>query len=325
MLLQGILFVIGFPILIKGADLLVEGASSIAKRLNVSDIVIGLTIVSFGTSAPELIVNILASFEGATDLAISNILGSNIANILLILGAAAVITPMKVKSNTVWKEIPLGLLAVILLFLMGNDILFDPSGTNAIGNVISRVDGLVFLSFFVVFMYYTFGLVKLGQDSEVVDEDIQIMSWTKSGVFIFLGALGLAFGGNWIVNGATALAEYFNWPEALVGVTIVAVGTSLPELATSIVAAMKKNADIAIGNVAGSNIFNVFWILGLSSVINPLPYDPATLDRDVYMAIASAMLLFLAVFVGKKHHIQRLEGSVFLLIYFSYILYVLFS
>lgn len=322
MLLEGILFVLGFPALIKGADLLVDGSSSIAKRLKVSDIVIGLTIVSFGTSAPELIVNVLASFEGATDLAISNVLGSNIANILLILGVAAVITPLTVKSNTVWKEIPLGLLAVVLLFLMGNDILMDPSGSNAIGNVLSRADGLVFLAFFVVFMYYTFGLVSANKE-KVKDDDLVKMSWSKSGLFIFIGSIGLALGGKWIVDGAISIASYFEWPEALVGLTIVAIGTSLPELATSVVAAMRKNADIAIGNVAGSNIFNVFWILGISSMINPLPYNPAEVDSSALMAIVAAALLLLFLFIGKKHVLARWQGVLFLGVYFSYMIYLI--
>ena len=321
MLLQGILFVIGFPLLIKGADLLVDGASSVAKRLKISDIVIGLTIVAFGTSAPELIVNILASFRGSSDLAISNILGSNISNIFLILGVAAVIAPMKVKSNTVWKEIPLGLLSVVLVFFLANDIMFNPSG--ATQDSLSRIDGLVLLSFFIVFMYYTFGLITSGQE-QLEDEDIEIMTWPKSLLFIGLGGLGLAVGGNWIVDGATAIASYFNWPEAIVGLTIVAIGTSLPELATSIVAAFKNKADIAIGNVAGSNIFNVFWILGLSSVINPIPYNPSELNRDAIMAIIAAIMLFLAIFIGKKHHIQRLEGTIFLITYFAYMAYVIF-
>lgn len=323
MLLQGILFLVGFPALIKGADLLVDGASSIAKRLKVSDIVIGLTIVSFGTSAPELIVNVLASFSGATDLAISNVLGSNIANILLILGTAAVIAPLVVKSNTVWKEIPLGLLSVLLLFALGNDVLMDPSGQNAIGNVISRADGFVFLAFFVVFMYYTFGLVSATKDHVKEDDELEKMSWGKSGLYILLGGLGLALGGKWIVDGAVAIADFYQLPEALVGVTIVAIGTSLPELATSVVAAMKNNADIAIGNVAGSNIFNVFWILGVSSLINPLPYNPAESDMSAVVAILAAALLFVFLLIGKKHVLTRWQGVFFLVLYFGYLIYLI--
>lgn len=325
MLLEGILFVLGFPALIKGADLLVDGSSSIAKRLKVSDLVIGLTIVSFGTSAPELIVNVLASFSGATDLAISNVLGSNIANILLILGTAALITPLVVKSNTVWKEIPLGLLSVMLLFALGNDVLMDPSGQNAIGNVISRADGFVFLAFFVVFMYYTFGLVKASKDKVKKDEDLKKMSWSKSWIYILIGGFGLAFGGKWIVDGAIAIASFYELPEALVGVTIVAIGTSLPELATSVVAAMRNNADIAIGNVAGSNIFNVFWILGISSLISPLPYNPAESDLSAWIAILAAALLFVFLLLGKKHVLSRWQGGVFLMLYFGYMIYLIVS
>lgn len=320
-MIESILFLVGFPVLIKGADFLVDGASSIAKRLKVSDLVIGLTIVSFGTSAPELIVNLLASYRGATDLAISNVLGSNIANILLILGTAAMITPLKVKSNTVWKEIPFGLLAVILLFFMGNDIWVDAGLGASTMDVLSRVDGMVLLSFFVVFLYYTFGLAKSGDDD--IEEDIELLPWNKSIFYVLLGMVGLALGGQWIVEGAVMIADKFGLPEAIVGVTIVAIGTSLPELATSVVAAMKKNADIAVGNVAGSNIFNVFWILGASASISPLPYNAMQSDRDALMAIFAALLLFLGLFVGKRHTIYRWEGALFLTAYFGYMIYLI--
>src|SRR3989338_7485526 len=221
-----ILFVIGFVVLIKGADLLVDGSAAIAKKLKISNIVIGLTIVSFGTSAPEFIVNIFASVQGNTEIAIGNILGSNIANILLILGISAIIYPITAKINTVVNEIPLSLLAAIVLGLMANDMLIDGAGFSGI----TRIDGLVLLSFFAIFLYYTFGISK--SDKDIVEEEIKVFSYSKAVIFIILGLAGLVFGGKWIVDGAVQIAEFFNISQSLIGLTIVAIGPSLPELAT---------------------------------------------------------------------------------------------
>ncbi len=319
MVLTYFLFVLGFCFLIKGADLLVSGASSVAKKMKISNLVIGLTIVAFGTSAPELIVNLLAAFKGSSDLAISNVIGSNIANIFLILGVAAAICPLKVKSNTVWKEIPLVLLSVLLLFFMVNDAMLD--GMNF--NTLSRIDGISLLAFFVVFMYYSFGIAKNTNDAE--GEKVDELSNSKSTIFIILGMLGLALGGQWIVEGAMMIAKNFGLTETLIGLTVVAIGTSLPELATSIVAARKGHADIAVGNVVGSNLFNVFWILGLSSTINPLNFNAALSNVDVIVSILAALLLFLFMFIGKKHILQRSQGYLFVLIYFSYITYLVLN
>lgn len=310
------LFALGFVLLIKGADYLVDGSASIAKRFNISNLVIGLTIVAFGTSAPELIVNLFASFNGSSDLAISNVLGSNLANMFLILGVASVIYPLKVKSNSVWKEIPLSLLAIVLVFFMANDVLFDGASTNAI----SRIDGVSLIAFFIVFMYYSFGIAKNTDDSES-DEEIEVLSISKSTSFVFFGMIGLALGGKWIVDGAVFIAKSFNMTEALIGLTVVAIGTSLPELATSYVAAKKKNADIAVGNTVGSNIFNVFWILGLSSLIRPLPFDAANNNVDMYAAIGASLLLFIFMFVGRKHLLQRWQGVLFLIAYFAFMIF----
>lgn len=315
-MLTYILFVIGFVLLISGANILVEGSASIAKKLNISSIVIGLTIVAFGTSAPEFIVNIFASVQGNTDIAIGNIIGSNISNILLILGVSSIIYPLATQENTVWKEIPLSLLAAILLGVMVNDTLIDGGTFSGL----TRIDGIVFLAFFIIFLYYTFGISKVS--GENTDLEIKEMSYLKSSLYIVGGLLGLVFGGKWIVDGAIKIAEGFNVSQSLIGLTVVAIGTSLPELATSAVAAYKKQSDIAIGNVVGSNIFNIFWILGFSSVINPLPFSKDS-AIDVIMTIVASLILFLIMFIGKKHTVERWQGVIMILIYISYVAYLI--
>lgn len=315
-MLTYILFVVGFVLLISGANLLVEGSASIAKKLNISSIVIGLTIVAFGTSAPEFIVNIFASIQGNTDIAIGNILGSNIVNILFILGVSAVIFPLATKENTVWKEIPLSLLAAILLGVMVNDTLIDGGTFSGI----TRIDGIIFLAFFIIFLYYTFGISKV--IGENTDLEIKEMSYMKSSLYIVGGLSGLIFGGKWIVDGAIKIAEGFNVSQSLIGLTIVAIGTSLPELATSAVAAYKKQSDIAIGNVVGSNIFNIFFILGFSALIRPLPFSK-TSDIDIMMTIFSSLILFLIMFIGKKHTIERWQGITMIIIYIGYVAYLI--
>lgn len=312
-----VLLIIGFVLLIKGADFLVDGASSVGRRLNVSDLVIGLTVVAFGTSTPELFVNIFASIKGNTDIAIGNVLGSNIANIFLILGVSAVISPLAVSKGTVWKEIPLSLLAALLLGVMANDRLIDKSSISAL----TRIDGLVFISFFIIFIYYSFGIAKRidGIDEHVPQKQYGLL---KSFLFVIGGLIGLGIGGNWIVNGAVHIASNLGVSESLIGLTIVAVGTSLPELATSAVAAYKKNVEIAVGNVVGSNIFNIFFVLGLSSIIKPLPFQPSG-NIDIGVVILASLLLFLWMFTGKKHSLDRWEGIVFIILYASYITFLI--
>jgi cation:H+ antiporter len=309
-----LLFFIGFVALIKGADLLVSGASSAAKRLGVSSLVIGLTVVAFGTSAPELMVNLLASYQGNTDIAIGNIIGSNIANIFLILGISAMIYPLAVGRGTVWKEIPFALLAILLVAVMANDQWLDGAATSAI----TRTDGLALIGFFIVFLYYIFGIATQSSGGE--SEEVVMYSWVRSSIMMILGLTGLVIGGKWIVDGAVAFATSLGVSEALIGLTIVAIGTSLPELATSAVAAYRKNVDIAVGNIVGSNIFNVFWILGLSSIIAPLPFNPS-LSIDIFVAVGATILLFLALFVGRRHQIERWQGGLFV---FGYVLYMVY-
>ncbi len=309
-------FFIGFVILINGADFLVDGASAIARRFNVSDLVIGLTVVAFGTSTPELFVNVVASAKGNTEIAIGNVLGSNISNILLILGVSAVIYPLSVSKGTVWKEIPFSLLAVIVLGLMANDQVIDGTGSS----LLTRIDGLVLLGFFAIFLYYSFSIAKA---IEGLDEHVsaKAQSVTKSLLLIVAGLIGLTLGGKWIVDGAITFAQSFGMSESLVGLTIVAVGTSLPEMATSAMAAYKKKVEIAVGNVVGSNIFNIFFVLGISATIKPLPFQ-AKSNWDIGVVILASLLLFLSMFTGKKRSLDRWEGIVFLFLYVVYVAYL---
>ncbi len=319
-LITYVLFVIGFLFLIKGADVMVNGASSIAKRLNVSDLVVGLTVVSFGTSAPELIINVLSSIQGSSDIAIGNIFGSNIANILLILGISAIIHALPIHRNTVLSEIPFSLTATLLVGYLANAALFQ-EGT---GLEISRYDGGVLLFFFFLFMAYIFKVSKeSGGESDDNSDGIEELPLWKAITFVVVGMLALFLGGKWVVDGAIDIAKIFGLSESLIGLTVVAVGTSLPELVTSAVAAFKRNTDIAVGNVVGSNIFNLLWILGISSLINPLPFDLIS-NEDIMMIIFASTLLIIAMAVGKKYTIQRWNGILFLIIYVAYTIFLVY-
>lgn len=315
-MLTYVLFALWFVILIKGADLLVSGASSIALRFNIPAIVVGLTIVAFGTSTPELAVNMFSALSGETELAIGNIIGSNIANILLILWVSAIIYPLAAKSATVWKEIPYAFMWVLIILFMANDMLLD--GANS--NMMSRSDGIVLLGYFFIFLVYTFGIAK-NSPQEVVSDDLKVLPVWKSSAFIIVGLIWLTLGGKWIVDGAVLLASSIGMSQAVIGLTVVAIGTSLPELATSVVAALKKQTDIAIGNVVWSNIFNIFWILGLTATVQPLPFQAAS-NIDLLMNIFATVLLFAVMFIGKRYVIQRWQGIVMVLIYFSYVAYL---
>ncbi|MFZ2189596.1 MAG: calcium/sodium antiporter [Candidatus Magasanikiibacteriota bacterium] len=314
MFLPILLIIISLGILIAGAEFLVRGSASMARKWGIQPIVIGLTVVAFGTSAPELIVNIFAALNGSADIAIGNIVGSNIANILLIAGIAAIIYPLSVKKNTTWKEIPFALLAIVLVFIMGNDVLFDGAGLNAI----TRTDGFSLIAIFIIFMFYIFGMSKAEGESE----DIKVYNWPLSITFTIGGLVALFFGGKVLVDNAVILARLAGLSESLIGLTIVAVGTSLPELATSIVAAYHRQADIAIGNIIGSNIFNVFWILGLTGTMLQLPFS-AAINFDVLFCVFTTSLLFIFMFVGKKHKLERWQGVIFVLLYIGYIIYLI--
>jgi len=316
-----ILFAVGFFLLIKGASFLVDGASSLAKKFKVSELVVGLTIVAFGTSMPEFTVNLFASLTHNSDIALGNILGSNIANTLLIIGICAIIFPLVVKKSTAWKEIPLSLLAAILVGILGNDILFQ-SGEIA---GLSRIDGLVLITFFIIFLYYIFELTKNNKNNqEEISTETKIKEFgiLKSIILIIVGLIGLFFGGRWIVDGAVQVAILLGISQSVIGLTIVALGTSLPELAASAVATYKKRPDIAIGNIVGSNIFNIFWVLGISAVISPLPFKGTT-NIDVLMTMLASFLLFASLFIGKKHIIQRWQGILFILLYIAYVVFLI--
>lgn len=318
MVLDLALIIVGLTILISGAEGLVRGASSLAEKLRISHLIIGLTVVSFGTSAPELAVNLLAALDGSTDLALGNVVGSNIANILMVLGVSAIIVPLSVKESTVWREIPLALFGVVLLFIMGNDTFFDSTATNAI----TRTDGIILLILMGIFIYYIYRLVKAHradvEDITQAEEEMRDYSIPSSIGLFLIGLAGLFIGGKLLVGGASSIALDAGLSEALVGLTIVAIGTSLPELVTSIVAARRGHADIAIGNIVGSNIFNVFFVVGTTSTVAALPVSKA-LDVDILVSIVASLLLFLFMFVGGMHRLARWQGALFVSMYVLYL------
>lgn len=313
-MLTYLLFIIGFVILVKGADYLVNGASSIAKKFHISDLVIGLTIVALGTSAPELIVNIFASIGGKPDIAIGNVIGSNIANICLVLGLVAVMVPLTVQRSTVIKEIPLSLLSALLLGVLANDVFFDGAGYSAL----TRTDGFVFLAFFIIFIYYTFSIARDAGPAKKT----MALGMGKAVLLIVIGSAGLAVGGKWIVDGAVHMARSFGISESLIALTVIAVGTTLPEIAASVVAAYKKNVDIAVGTVIGSNIFNIFFVLGISSIIRPISFNRMN-NVDIWAVIFSHLLLMIFMFAGKKRVLNRWKGATFLTAYAGYITFLI--
>lgn len=312
----------GFMLLIKGADYLVDGSSAIARRLGVSTLVIGLTFVAFGTSAPELVVNILSATSGSTELAFSNINGSNIANILLILGFTALIGRIPVKSRTVMKEIPFMLLAGIMLIVFVS----DPWLNGISEPTISRIDGIALLGFFVIFMYY---LILSSRDLGGAKVEAPKLSLPLASTFTVFGLAGLVIGGKLAVDGATDIALGIGVSETLVGLTVVALGTSLPELVSSIVAARKGETDLAIGNVVGSNIFNILLVLGVTSIITPIPVSGRGIE-DALFALAAMLIFFFALFLNrlgksqKGKGLDKRTGAVFLAIYIAYIAYIVY-
>jgi cation:H+ antiporter len=309
MLLSSLLLIFGLVLLIKGADWMVSGASALAKKYKVSDLVIGLTVVAFGTSAPELVVNVIASSQDFNDIVLGNVLGSNIANLFLILGITGIIYPLVVQSSTIWKEIPLSLLAVVLLFLLANNFFVFENP------VISRLDGLFLLLMFGLFMFYAYRLSK----SDIASKEVLVieMSGFKMGTFIFIGLAGLVIGGRLVVNNAVEIATILGLSEKIIGFTIVAIGTSLPELATSLVAALKKNTNIAVGNIIGSNIFNIFLVIATSAVVSPVIFDPV-FNTDMYVLAGGTLFLFIAMFTGGRKKLDRWEAIILLLVYLGY-------
>jgi cation:H+ antiporter len=324
-----ILFLVaGFIVLIKGADWLVTGSVSLARRYRISELIIGLTIVAFGTSAPELVVNIISSLNkySAADpsiinkynaIAIGNIVGSNLFNLMFILGLSGLIFPLTVQVKTIWKEIPLSLLAALMILLLANDRLFYRD-INRIG----IIDGIILLVFFFVFIYYIFRNARAEEKLPELNYKTQKPQVTILLIIISLAAL--VVGSEIVVNKAIIIAEMLGISEKFIGLTIVAAGTSLPELATSAVAAFRKNSDIAIGNVIGSNIFNIYFILGVSAVIYPLNYN-IRFNLDFIILSVATGLLFGTMFSGRKYKLDRWEAALLLSGYLVYIIYLWFA
>lgn len=312
-----LLLLIGFALLIKGADYFVEGSSKIAALLKVPPILVGLTIVAFGTSSPEATVSIIAAMEGNADVAVGNVIGSNIFNITFVVGITALLNPLKVENTTLQKEIPFTFLASVALFVLMGDMVLQ----NAEFNAITRTEGIILLLFFSVFMYYILEAARNNRNSTVQEEEVIIEK--KWGKYILLTVGGLAaiiFGGDLVVNNSIKIAYSFRMSETLVGLTIVAVGTSLPELVTSITAAIKKQSEIALGNIVGSNIFNILFVLGAASVISPLPVD-GKMFLDVILMLLLTILLF--VFSRTKFQIAKSEGIILAVAYIVYMVFII--
>ncbi|MBX2913629.1 MAG: calcium/sodium antiporter [Cyclobacteriaceae bacterium] len=307
-----LLFVLGFVFLVKGADLLVAGASAIGRKFRISEMVIGLTIVSFGTSLPELLVTMISSVNGKPEMGLGNILGSNIANILIILGVAALVRPLPIPRDTYFIEIPFSILAALLMGFLANANIFN-SGISTIG----QQEGLIMLYFFILFMIYVFVSTRSRKTEADKTSLIPKPLW-QSIALIVVGIMGLYFGGGWVVDGATEMARLLGVSQGVIGLTVIAIGTSLPELVTSAVAAYKGNTDMAVGNAIGSNIFNLLWIVGITSVITPIPFTDHS-NQDILMVLISTSVLIGAVIIGKRPGISRWEGLFFLLVYATYL------
>jgi len=311
---QIIFLIVGLALLIVSAEWLVSGATSLARRFKISDLTIGLTVVAFGTSAPELVVNLFASTSDHQDIVFGNILGSNNFNLYIILGIAGLILPLKVHVSTVWKEIPMSLAALVIIFLMVN--IPSAGGTR----MLDRIDGIILLSLFVLFQYYIYHQIKNYEPDD--SEHKNPGPVYKTIAFVVVGLAGLVIGGRLVVTNAVFVAKVMGVSEKVIGLTIIAAGTSLPELATSVVAAVRKNADIAVGNVIGSNIFNILLIGGLVSVVKPVTYS-LVFNTDFYILAAGTILLFITMFTDQKHKLDRWEAAMLLILYVSYTTFII--
>ena len=314
-MIDGLLLVLGLVVLIKGADLLVEGASVVASRFGISALTIGLTVVSFGTSLPELFVSLTSGLKNHSDLAIANVIGSNIANVLLVLGVAAMVRPLRVHNSTVVSEIPFMLTAALLVGFLANAHLFSDQPELSI----SQLDGGILLFFFLLFMLYVYKVsASNGAPLVQIKSSRKVMKAVAS---ILLGALGLYFGGQWVVDGAVGLAQDWGIGDALIGLTVIAIGTSSPELVASAVAAYRDKTDIAVGNVVGSNIFNLLWVLGLTSSITELPFEVVS-NTDLMIVIGSSAMIIFALVSSRNNSVNRAHGVLFVGAYIAYLAYV---
>ena len=314
-MMDGLWLLIGLGVLIKGAGLLIKGATIIASRFGISPLIIGLTVISFGTSMPEFVVSLTSGLRLDSDLAIANVIGSNIANVLLVLGVAAIIRPLPVHNSTVVTEIPFSLSAALLLGFIANANLF--SDKQAL--TISHADGAILLFAFMLFMLYVYksSAKKASPKRQVLPDG----TMTRALISIAIGTLGLYFGGQWVVDGAVGLAQSWGINDALIGLTIIAIGTSSPELVASSVAAYRNQTDMAIGNIIGSNIFNLLWVLGFTSSIVELPFKVVS-NTDLMVVIGSSALVILALVSNRNTTIMRSHGIVFVGLYFTYLAYV---
>lgn len=314
MTLQIIFLLAGLGLLIAGAEWLVGGASSLARKFKISDLTIGLTVVAFGTSAPELVVNLFASATDHQDIFFGNILGSNNFNLFIILGIAGIILPLNVQVSTVWKEIPMSLAALVVFYIMVH--IPSPAG----GMMLGRIDGLILLGLFALFQYYIYRQIKDYEPEETVHKPSGPLF--KMIVFIILGLAGLITGGKLVLDNAVLIAKAMGVSEKVIGLTIIAAGTSLPELATSVVAALRRNADIAVGNIVGSNIFNLLLIGGLVSTVSPIKYSPI-FDIDFYILAAGTVILFINLIAWRKHRLDRWEAGLLLTFYVGYTVFLI--
>lgn len=314
--IQILLILVGFMLLIKGADILVDGSSAIAKKMRISEIIIGLTIVSIGTSMPELFVSTTSAIQGASDISVGNIIGSNICNLLFILGLSAVIQPVKFQKQTKWIENPLSIILTIIFFIICN-----------INKDITRIEGIILIVLFILFLIYTIIMAKKSQDEVILElalEEAKKVSVTKNVMLIILGILALKLGGDLVVDNAKLIATALNVSEKIIGLTIVAIGTSLPELVTSITAAIKGDSDIAIGNIVGSNIFNMLLIIGVSAVIHPISYN-ITYNSQMMILFVAMILMLLFPFIKPKDEMSRKNGLILVILYLFYMVKLFFE
>lgn len=318
-----IILIAGLALVLAGANFLVDGASAIAKRFGMSDFIIGMTIVGIGTSSPEMVVSFLSAIEGNADIAVGNVVGSNLFNTLVIMGITAIITPVALTSNNIKKDIPFSLLAAFIVFTLGLGTVID----GAVENIITRVHGVMLLAMFGIFMAYT--IYSSSSSSGKEEQTQQQTSKAPKNIWISIlmvvgGLAGLIWGGDLFVSSACAIAKSLGVSDTVIALTILATGTSLPELASSSVAAFKKNTDLALGNVLGSNISNIFLILGGSSLIHPLSMKNITM-LDTSMLVISSLLLFICAFTFKKKQLDRIEGVILTVLYISFVTYLILN
>lgn len=325
-----ILLLIGFALLVKGADYFVDGSSNIAKKLRIPSLIIGLTIVAFGTSAPEAAVSITASINGQNGMAIGNVIGSNIFNLLMVIGASGIIKPLLVEKSILSREFPFTLLISIILIILSSDILFFNSSINTI----NRIDGIILLILFIVFLYYLINSAMKNRKESLCDTETSadldmsnIKSIEKSNTMIksilisVIGIAAIIFGGNLVVDSASNIASSFGVSDQLIGLTVVSIGTSLPEFVTSIIAATKGESDLALGNVLGSNIFNILFVIGASALISPMTVDPKLIINGAIMILSTILVYFYAY---RKNDISKFESITLSLLYFGYMGYLIF-